>query len=187
MRVEGAPSFIGEAGVDTLPILSSINVLGSHHWIQFHVMETPYIGREARSAFPCEALLMPLIWVTGSSGVGKSTVCALLKSRGELALDADWEGYSHWVDRTSGRVVANPPDPVPAGWLARFGWKINRAEVETLSRRTHDKRAFLCGSVENEEVVRDLFNQIICLVADNETIRARLGARTTNAFGKHPE
>ncbi len=25
-------------------------------------------------------------------GVGKSTVCALLKSRGELAVDADWEG-----------------------------------------------------------------------------------------------
>jgi dephospho-CoA kinase len=32
---------------------------------------------------------MPLVWVTGSSGVGKSTVCALLKSRGELAVDAD--------------------------------------------------------------------------------------------------
>jgi hypothetical protein len=130
---------------------------------------------------------MPLVWVTGNSGVGKSTVCALLKSRGELALDADWEGYSHWVDRTSGQVVSNPPDPVPAGWLAHFGWKINRAEVETLSRRTHDKTAFLCGSAENEEVVRDLFDHMICLVADNETIRDRLGTRTTNAFGRHPE
>jgi hypothetical protein len=124
---------------------------------------------------------MPLVWVTGSS------VCALLKSRGELAVDADWEGYSHWVDRTSGQVVTNPPDPVPADWLARFGWKINRAEVETLSTRTLDKTAFLCGSVENEEVVRDLFDHIICLVADNETLRDRLGTRTTNAFGKHPE
>ena len=130
---------------------------------------------------------MPLVWVTGSSGVGKSTVCTLLKSRGELAVDADWEGYSHWVDRTSGQVVTNPPDPVPAGWLALFGWKINRAEVETLSRRTHDKTAFLCGSAENEGVVRDLFDHMICLVADNETIRDRLGTRTTNAFGKHPE
>jgi hypothetical protein len=130
---------------------------------------------------------MPLVWVTGSSGVGKSTVCALLKSRGELAVDADWEGYSHWVDRTSGQVVTNPPDPVPAGWLERFGWKISRAEVETLSRRMHDKTAFLCGSAENEAVVRDLFDHIICLVADNETIPDRLGTRTTNSFGKHPE
>ena len=130
---------------------------------------------------------MPLVWVTGSSGVGKSTVCALLKSRGELAVDADWEGYCHWFERTSGQVVINPPDPVPAGWLERFGWKINRAEVEALSGRTHDKTVFLCGSVENEGVVRDLFDHMICLVADNETVRDRLETRTTNAFGKHPE
>jgi broad-specificity NMP kinase len=130
---------------------------------------------------------MPLVWVTGSSGVGKSTVCALLKSRGELAVDADWEGYCHWFDRTSGQVVTNPPDPVPAGWLERFGWKIDRTEVESLSKRTHDQTAFLCGSAENEEVVSDLFDHMICLVADNETIRNRLKTRTTNAFGKHPE
>jgi hypothetical protein len=130
---------------------------------------------------------MPLVWVTGSSGVGKSTVCALLKSRGELAVDADWEGYSHWVDRTSGELVANPPDPIPAGWLERFGWKISRAKVETLSTSMEGRTVFLCGSAENEAVVRDLFDQMICLVADNETIRDRLGTRTTNAFGKHPE
>jgi hypothetical protein len=35
--------------------------------------------------------------------------------------------------------------------------------------------------------VRDLFDYMICLVADNETIRNRLETRTTNAFGKHPE
>ena len=130
---------------------------------------------------------MPLVWVTGSSGVGKSTVCALLKSRGELAVDADWEGYSHWVDRKSGQVVTNPPDPVPSGWLERFGWKISRAEVETLSRKMHDTTMFLCGSAENEEAVRDLFDHMICLVVDNETIRDRLGTRTTNPFGRHPE
>ena len=35
--------------------------------------------------------------------------------------------------------------------------------------------------------MRDLFDDIICLVADNETIRDRLETRTTNTFGKHPE
>ena len=135
----------------------------------------------------CEHWSMPLVWVTGSSGVGKSTVCDLLKSRGVLAVDADFEGFSHWVDRKSGRAVTNPPDPVPAGWLERFGWNISRAEVEILSRTMRDKTAFLCGSAENEEAVRDLFDHMICLVTDNETIRGRLGTRTTNLFGKHPE
>ena len=130
---------------------------------------------------------MPLVWVTGSPGVGKSTVCALLKSRGELAVDADWAGYSHWVDRTSGQIITDPPYPTPGGWLDRFAWRISRAEVETLSTRMHNKTAFLCGSAENEVAVWDLFDHMVCLVADNETLRDRLGTRTTNAFGKHPD
>jgi dephospho-CoA kinase len=125
--------------------------------------------------------------VTGNAGVGKSTVCALLKCRGEVAVDADCEGYSHWADRTSGQVVANPPDPVPAGWLDRFAWRISRTQVEALAGRTHDKTAFLCGSAENEADVRDLFDLIVCLVVDDQTLRDRLLTRTTNAFGKHIE
>ncbi|MFE0026867.1 AAA family ATPase [Amycolatopsis sp. NPDC059021] len=135
----------------------------------------------------CDASPVPLVWVTGSSGAGKSTVCALLKSRGALVADADWDGYNHWVDRTSGQVVADPPDPVPAGWLDRFAWRISRADVEVLAARAHGKTAFLCGTVENEPDVRDLFDAVVCLVVDNETLRHRLLTRTTNAFGKHPE
>jgi AAA domain len=132
-------------------------------------------------------LSVALVWVTGNSGVGKSTVCTVLKSLGELAFDADWEGFNHWVDRTSGRVVAEPPYPVPAGWLDRFAWRISRAEVEAVGAREHGKTAFLCGSAENEADVWDLFDLVVCLVVDNETLLDRLQTRTTNAFGKHPE
>lgn len=135
----------------------------------------------------CDSLPVPLVWVTGNSGVGKSTVCALLRSRGELAIDADWEGYNHWVDRTSGQVVVDPPDPVPAGWLDRFGWKIIRAEVEALAERARDRTAFLCGSAENEDDVLDLFDHVVCVVVDSDTLRDRLLTRTNNSFGRHPE
>jgi broad-specificity NMP kinase len=128
-----------------------------------------------------------LVWVTGSSGVGKSTVCTLLKGLGELAVDADWDGYNHWFDRSSGQVVVDPLYPAPAGWLERFAWRISRAEVEALAARMTDKTAFLCGSVENEVDVWDLFDLVVCVVVDNETLRDRLLTRTTNAFGKHPE
>jgi hypothetical protein len=84
---------------------------------------------------------LPLVWVTGNAGAGKSAVCALLKARGALAVDADGEGYHHWVDRTSGRVVTDPPDPVPAGWLGRFGWRISRAKVEALAARASGENA----------------------------------------------
>jgi hypothetical protein len=130
---------------------------------------------------------VPLVWVTGTSGVGKSTICARLKCLGQLAVDADREGYNHWVDRTSEQAVVDPPYPVPAGWLDRFAWRISRAKAEALAARACDKTAFLCGSAENEVDVWDLFDLAICVLVDNKTLRERLLNRTTNAFGKHPE
>jgi hypothetical protein len=126
-----------------------------------------------------------LVWVTGTSGVGKSTVCELLKRRGEHAVDADWDGYNHWVDRTTGQVVTDPPYPAPAGWLDRYGWRISRAKVAAL--KASGETAYLFGTVENEADVRDLFDIIVCLAIDNRTLRERLLGRTTNAFGQHPE
>ena len=130
---------------------------------------------------------MTLVWVTGSPGVGKSTACALLKARHELAVDADWEGYNHWVDRASGQVVVDPPYPVPGGWLEHFAWRISRAEVGALVERAHDRTAFLFGSVENEVDVWDLFDHVACIVADSATLEHRLTTRATNEFGRHPE
>ncbi|MBV9847124.1 MAG: hypothetical protein JOZ47_18955, partial [Kutzneria sp.] len=63
----------------------------------------------------------------------------------------------------------------------------SRAKIEALAARAHDTTAFLCGTVENEADVWDLFALVVCLVVDNETLRERLLTRTTNAFGKHPE
>ncbi|MFI5952361.1 AAA family ATPase [Cryptosporangium sp. NPDC051539] len=130
---------------------------------------------------------MTVVWVTGNSGVGKSTVCELLEQRGHEAIDADWEGYNRWVDRLTGEVVVDPPYPVPRGWLHRYGWKITRADVEALAARAAGRTVFLCGSVENENEVRDLFDVVICLVIDVDTLISRLADRTKNAFGAHPE
>ncbi|KDN16014.1 hypothetical protein DV20_43435 [Amycolatopsis rifamycinica] len=127
------------------------------------------------------------MWVTGNAGAGKSAVCALLKSRGEHAVDADEEGFHHWVDRTSGQVVTDPPDPVPSGWLHRYGWRIDRAKVEALAAGARGEIAFFCGCPENAVDVADLFDLVVCLVVDDDTLRHRLLTRTTNSFGKHPE
>jgi len=130
---------------------------------------------------------VPLVWVTGNAGAGKSTACERLKGRGERAFDADWDGFSHWADRASGQVVSDPPDPVPAGWLDRYGWEISRAEVAALAARAGGATVFLCGSAENEADVLDLFDRVVCLLIDGGTLRKRLASRTTNSFGKHPE
>lgn len=130
---------------------------------------------------------MALVWVTGNSGAGKSTVGGVLRARGYVALDADDDGFSRWIDRASGEVVVDPPDPVPEGWLDRYGWVIVRERVEVLVEESRSRVAFLCGSAENEAGVRDLFDLTVCLVIDEDTLRHRLATRTTNTFGRHPE
>ncbi|MEU1272676.1 hypothetical protein [Streptomyces sp. NPDC005799] len=127
------------------------------------------------------------MWVTGNSGTGKSTVSGVLRAWGYVAFDADEDGFSRWIDRSSGEVVMDPPYPVPEGWLERYGWVIVRERVEALVEESRSRIAFLCGSAENEEDVRDLFDVTVCLVIDEDTLRHRLATRTTNAFGQHPE
>jgi ribose 1,5-bisphosphokinase PhnN len=128
-----------------------------------------------------------VVWVTGNSGTGKSTVCGVLRARGHVALDADEDGFCRWIDRATGEVVMDPPDPVPEGWLDHYGWTIVRERVEALAEESRLRIAFLCGSAENEDDVRDLFDALVCLVIDEDTLRHRLATRTTNTFGRHPE
>ncbi|MEO3814308.1 hypothetical protein ABGB17_35365 [Sphaerisporangium sp. B11E5] len=130
---------------------------------------------------------MTLVWVTGNSGTGKSAVCGVLRARGYVAFDADMDGFCRWIDRVDGEVVMDPPDPVPAGWLDRYGWAIVREQVETLVEESRSRITFLCGSAENEADVRDLFDLIVGLVIDEDILRHRLATRTTNTFGRHPE
>jgi shikimate kinase len=130
---------------------------------------------------------MALVWVTGNSGAGKSTICTLLRGLGYAAIDTDDDGYCAWIDRATGNAVADPPDPLPEGWLDGYGWVIDRAKVEALATDASQSMLYLCGSAENESDVRDLFDLVVCLVIDEHTLRDRLAHRTNNAFGQHPE
>lgn len=126
---------------------------------------------------------MSLVLVTGTSGTGKSAVCTALKDRGHVAVDTDC--HSHWVDRLTGKIADPEPYVHPPNWLARFGWEMEIGVVEELVATSGT--SFLCGSVENEEQVRQYCDQVICLLVDDVTLRHRLATRTTNSFGKSPD
>jgi AAA domain len=128
-----------------------------------------------------------LIWVAGVSGSGKSTVCRALRGQGHWAVDADWDGYSHWVHRQTAERLTDPLTSLPPYWLDTYAWRIDLAKVANLRAEVANRRAFLFGTVENEDEVWSLFDLVVCLVIDDETLRRRLGTRTTNQFGKHPD
>jgi AAA domain-containing protein len=128
-----------------------------------------------------------LIWVAGVSGSGKSTVCRALRERGHWSVDADWDGYNHWVHRQTAQRHTDPPTSLPPYWLDTYAWRIDSPKVASLRAKVADRRAFLFGTVENEDEVWSLFDMVVCLVIDDETLRRRLSTRTTNQFGKHPD
>ena len=127
-----------------------------------------------------------LVWVTGVPGSGKSAVCAVLKAQGHLAVDADWEGVNCWVSRATGERVVDRPHPLPTGWRNDYAWHIDTDRVRALAAEISDGVGFVAGTVENEADAWDLFDHVVCLVIDDETLRYRLATRTTNAFGKDP-
>lgn len=125
---------------------------------------------------------MALCWITGVSGTGKTTIIGELQRRGEIAWDADKE-FCDWRNRTTGEKTSHE-GPRPADWVDENGWFIDPARVREFKESAGDRVAYLAGAVENENEVWDLFDTVVCLTADDDTIRHRLTNRTENSFGK---
>ena len=128
-----------------------------------------------------------LVWVTGLSGTGKSSIAAHLRELGHWSVDADDDGMSGWRSHETGELVPSPPvDQRPADWLDRFSWCIDVRRVEELRPRSDGRVVFLVGAVENEAEVLALADVVVCLVADADTLGQRLTTRRTNDFGQAP-
>jgi gluconate kinase len=128
---------------------------------------------------------MALCWVTGVSGTGKSTIVAELQRAGELAWDAD--DLSCWRDRQTSETVDTPTEGRPDGWLDRYAWVIDADRVRRCRSEADGRVGYLAGGSENEGDVWDLFDAVVYLATDDDTIRQRLAVRTTNDFGKTEE
>jgi dephospho-CoA kinase len=129
---------------------------------------------------------MPVVWITGSPGTGKSRVLEALVARGFIAFDAD-KGIARWRDRSSGEAVWAPPARTrPATWHRDFTRRLERDRVQEIIENAGDSIASLCGVVENDAELWDLFAKVVYLVLDEAPLRDRLLARTTNDYGKEP-
>ena len=129
---------------------------------------------------------MPLVYVTGTSGAGKSTICAALRRLGHESHDTDQEGNAVWVNRLTGHetLIATARERSQPGWLDEQEWRIVPSKVEALALRARDRVVFLCGSTANEDEVWHLFSRVIYLAIDKATLVDRLASRTSNDFGK---
>lgn len=128
---------------------------------------------------------MGLAWITGNSGTGKSEVCAALAGKGYRSVDSDL-GMAVWVNRTTDQVIhALDTGRLSLDWFRDHRWILMRSRVEELAGAARTQTAFLCGLVQNDEELWDLFDVKICLILDDTTIRERLAEEAKIRSERH--
>jgi adenylate kinase family enzyme len=132
---------------------------------------------------------MSLIFIGGTAGTGKSTVCRALKARGYDAYDVDSDGLAGWQNLQTGymhpKSSIKSADRTPE-FLQEHGWHVPINKVEELCHKSKGRLVFLVGDIRNEDELYDLFDGFLALYVDDDTLIHRLATRTDNDWGKQP-
>ena len=113
---------------------------------------------------------MPKVLVTGMSGTGKSAALQVLGERGHRVVDTDTDEWSHWVTLPDGS-----PD-----WI----WREDA--IAALLASHQDGHLFVAGCKTNQGKLYPEFDHIVLLSAPADVLLARIAARASNPYGKHP-
>jgi len=123
------------------------------------------------------------ILITGTSGTGKSTVAAVLREQGFDAIETDYDQrIAYWENKSSGHPEVMP-SPYPQDWYSTHDWKWDVGvlrDVLAMSPRI----TFVCDDSLNKAEAFTLFDRLVVLKVDDDTLTARLQSRTNNPFGK---
>ncbi|MDQ2846551.1 MAG: AAA family ATPase [Actinomycetota bacterium] len=104
---------------------------------------------------------MTRVLVTGMSGTGKSTLLGVLRQRGYLAIDTDYDGWE-----------------LPDG-----SWDEPRMAALLADHHT----LVVSGTVANQGTFYRQFDHVVLLSAPLDVLLARVAKRTDNPYGKTPE
>lgn len=128
---------------------------------------------------------MKKIYVTGIAGTGKSTLANVLKERGFNTIDVDHvQDMCSWVSKETGEK-AFVPDP-DNKFIDEHDYKCDMSVLEKLMGQFED-HVFVFGSVGDNSDFIPLFDTLILLQCEPETLIYRLQNRDTNVFGKVEE
>jgi dephospho-CoA kinase len=114
-------------------------------------------------------MTMAIIFITGMSGVGKSTLLAELARRGEDVVDSDSAGLVLEVHDASGQAIDHVWD---------------RQKVTQLLDSVGAKNLFLAGCVSNQGMFYDRFSAVVLITVDRDVLLHRIASRTSNEYGK---
>jgi hypothetical protein len=132
---------------------------------------------------------VPLFYVTGLSGAGKSAVLAELRARGYRARGVDEDGYADWISKETRAVDRFPHGDLGLdmhAWIHTHDWVLSVPRITRLRRAVArlGEPVFLCGVASGDDAVWHLFDRVLALVADLPELHRRIAARSGNVFGQ---
>jgi len=123
-------------------------------------------------------------YITGVSGVGKSSVSEMLNQRGIYSIDIDAEkGLCSWVNKNTHKKSHWKPG-IGTDWLDVHDWICDKSKLIQLMDQAKDV-VVVVGSASNQSEYMNLFDQVFFLHCSEETFIERIKVRTNNDFGKH--
>lgn len=113
-----------------------------------------------------------IIFITGMSGSGKSTVLKELASKGYTTIDTDIEGYcSYGYDER----------------YQEYGWLWKEDKINVVVNNHQEGVLLIAGTVSNQGKFYSYFDEIIYLSAPLSVLLARVQRRTNNRYGQTDE
>lgn len=125
------------------------------------------------------------IFVTGISGVGKSTVAERLQASGFSVVDVDHvPGLCGWVNLKTGEKLAEYNTAnIDADFMNQHDYQCDMEVLQDMLNRAKEP-VFVFGCVGDNSDFLPLFGKVILLQCSPETLTHRLVTRNTNSFGK---
>lgn len=129
---------------------------------------------------------MSLIYVTGAPGSGKTTLQKELSSRGYDTRDIDNSNLGGPHNKNTGEQVIIPPaDQRSPEWFEAHEWRVFPDAFRKLEAEAINKDIILCGVAASDGEILHVFDKIIYLNLDDETLIGRLKSRIDNDYGKN--
>src|SRR6266404_1224892 len=114
------------------------------------------------------------ILITGIAGSGKSTICKELLSMGIEAYGIeDIEGMFAMYRKGTKEIFSDFDNADPEK-IKNSEWLCSINKLKELIAKQHDGLAFYCGVASNMKDIFPLFDKILLLKADSESIHKRL-------------